>query len=101
MMSKPLWTGGNVSANGRTTLFRNGTFETYELKAGMVFWDLHLTNYSHVFFFGSTCSRKRAVAHQALVMAEKGDAVYTLAQHQSLVRQGMFSEAQAADTHTS
>ena len=23
MMSTPLWTGGNVSANGRTTLFRN------------------------------------------------------------------------------
>ena len=65
----------------------------------MVFWDLHMTNYSHV--FGRTCSRKRAVAHQALVMAAKGAVVYTLAQHQALVRQGRVSEGQAADTHTS
>ena len=50
---------------------------------------------------GRTCSRKRAVAHQALVMAAKGVVVYTLAQHQAKVRQGRVSEAQAADTHTS
>ena len=51
--------------------------------------------------FGRTCSRKRAAAHQALVMAAKGAVVYTLAQHQALVRQGRVSEGQAADTHTS
>ena len=41
------------------------------------------------------------MAHQALVMAAKGAVVYTLAQHQALVRQGRVSEGQAADTHTS
>ena len=41
------------------------------------------------------------MAHQALMMAAKGVVVYTLAQHQGLVRQRRVSEGQAADTHTS
>ena len=32
--------------------------------------------------------------------AAKGVVVYTLAQHQALVRQGRVSEGQVADTHT-
>ena len=76
-----------------------GPFEIDELKEGMVFWDLHLLNTPMI--GGRTCSRKRAAAHQALVMAAKGAAVYTLAQRQALVRQGRVSEGQAADTHTS
>jgi hypothetical protein len=44
-------------------------------------------------------NEKGAAAHQALVMAAKGVAVYTLAPHQALVRQGRASEGQAADTH--
>ena len=35
------------------------------------------------------------------MIAAKGPVVYTLAQHQALVRQGRVSEGQAADTHTS
>ena len=31
-----------------------GPFEIDEQKEGMVFWDLHLTNYSHD-LFGRTC----------------------------------------------
>ena len=70
------------------------TFEADEHKAGMVFWDLHLTNYPTI--CGRTCSKKRAMARQALVMAAKGAVVYTLAPHQALVRQGRVSEGQAA-----
>ena len=44
---------------------------------------------------------QRAAAHQALVTAAMGVVVYTLAQHQTLVRQGRVSEGQVADTHTS
>ena len=64
-----------------------GPFETDQLKEGMVFWDLLLTKLLPL-FVGRTCSRKGAVARQALVMAAKGVVVYTLAPHQALVRQG-------------
>ena len=49
--------------------------------------------------FGRTCSRKRAVAHQALVMAAKGAVVYTLAPHQALVRVGLARARPPIPTH--
>ena len=68
-----------------------GPFETDELKEGMVFWDLRLTNYAHDLF--------------AALVQGKGQwrikLLYTLAPHQALVRQGRVSEGQVADTHTS
>ena len=54
----------------------------------MVLWDLRLTSYSHD-LWPHLFKEKRAVAHQALVMAAKGAVVYTLAPHQALVRVGL------------
>ena len=73
MMSTPLWNKcGNCFSDWKDdTLPEFGPFKTDELKEGMVFWGLHLTNYSHN-FVGRACARTRAVAHQALVMATKG-----------------------------
>ena len=72
MMSTPLWQGGTCLSEWKDdALLEFGPFETGYLKEGMVFWDLHLSSYSH--YFGRTCSRKkRTAAHQALVMAAKG-----------------------------
>ena len=51
MMSTLLWEGGHVSGTGRAMHFPDfGKYETDESKQGMVFWDLHLTNYSHEFW---------------------------------------------------
>ena len=85
MVSTPLWKGGTCLGEWKDdALPEFGPFDTNENKEGMVFWDLLLTNFSHG--FGLTCSRERAVVHQALVMAAKGAGVYTLAPHQALVR---------------
>ena len=100
MMSTPFWTSGQCLSDWKDyALPEFGPFKTDELKEGIVFWDLHLPNYFHA--FGRNCSRKRAAAHQTLVMAAKGGVVYTLDPHHALVRQGRVSEGQAADTHTS
>ena len=86
MMSTPLWKGGKCLGEWKDdALPEFGAFDTDENKAVMVFWDLHLTNFSHGVFC-RTCSRTRPVVHPALVMAAKGAGVYTLAPHQALVR---------------
>ena len=50
MMSTPLWKGGKCLGEWKDdALPEFGPFETDENKEGMVFWDLHLTNFSHGF----------------------------------------------------
>ena len=59
MMSTPLWKGGKCLSEWKDdALLEFGAFESDKLKEGMVFWDLHLPNYSHD-LFGRTCSRKK------------------------------------------
>ena len=48
MMITPLWKGGKCLSEWKDDAVPEcGTFETDELKEGMVCWDLHLSNYSH------------------------------------------------------
>ena len=51
MMSTPLWKGGKCLGEWKDdALPEFGPFETDENKEGMVFWYLHLTNFSHRFW---------------------------------------------------
>ena len=51
MMSTPLWKGGPCLSEWKDdALPEFGQVEIDELKEGMVFWDLHLTSYSHDFW---------------------------------------------------
>ena len=82
-------------------LLEFGPFETDELKAGMVFWYLHLSDYSHDLWPHLFKEKGSGASSSGDGVAAKGAVVYTLAQHQALVRQDRVSEGQAADTHAS
>ena len=100
MMSTPLWAGGTCLSEWKDyALPEFGTFETDDLKEGMVLWDWHLSNYSPDFW--PRLFKDKGSGASSSGDGGQGAVVYTLAQHRALVRQGRVSEGQAADTPTS
>jgi hypothetical protein len=86
--------------NGRTTLFCNlAPFEADDLKEGMVFWDLHLTNYSHDLCLPHLLKEKGNGASSSGDRGQGGCGVHPGSSSSTGERR--VSEGQAADTHTS
>ena len=96
MMSTPLWKGGKCLGEWKDdALPEFGPFETDENKEGMVSWDLHLANFSYVFW-------PRLLKEKGRGASSSGDG----GQGSGGVHPGSASssgqgEGQAADTHTS
>ena len=75
-----------------------GPFDMGEHKEGMVFWDLHLSNYSND-FLAALVQGKGQWRIKILRSRPRGCGVHTGSS--SSTGQGRVSEGQAADTHTS